>query len=477
MRRLLLLLGASLIAAASCYYLFCVREAPPRRPAAAPTVRSGIVPANLLFISVDTLRADHLGFHGYQRDTSPFLDRFARESIVFRDASVQVPKTTPSMASMMTSLYPEQAGVMANLHVLRRSRRTLAEELQERGFHTVAHTTNLLLNDRRGIDQGFEEFTSTSPTSAEELTDWAIARLDAGFAGRFFMWIHYTDPHGPYDPPPPNHLAFVDDEHYDPKRKVVLEYERIPGFDPNLILGAVPIYQQEHLKDHERRTERDFYIAQYDGEIRYLDQHLGRLFAHLERTELLASTMVVFTADHGEGLGEHEYYFEHGWFVYQDQLHVPWLIRLPGQAPQSIETPVQLLDLAPTLVDFLGLPRTGHFRGKSLVPLVESRGMRPAPIYAVTPAEYPGQSYRGLRVGRIKYIVDHDAREELYDLVTDPRETSNLAAERPEQLAEFREWLADGSWRAGAPEEPIELPLEDAGPEELEQLRALGYVE
>lgn len=477
MRRILLLLGASLVVAAGCYFLLYVWEPPPGRPGAAPTPRSGDAPANFLLITVDTLRADHLGFHGYERNTSRFLDRFARESIAFRDASVQVPKTLPSMSSMMTSLYPEQAGVMANLHVLPRARRTLAEELQAHGFHTVAHTTNLLLNDRRGMDQGFDEFSSTSPMDAAELTDWAIARLDAGFEGRFFMWIHYTDPHGPYDPPAPNDRLFVGDEHYDPTRKVVLDYERIPGFDPNLILGAVPIYQQEPLKDHERRTERDFYVARYDGEIHYLDQQLGRLFSYLEETGALADTMVVFTSDHGEGLGEHDYYFEHGWFVYQDQLHVPWLIRLPGQTPRSIERPVELLDLAPTLVDLLGLPVTGHFQGTSLVPLVEDREIHPAPIYAVTPSEYPGQQYKGLRVGPIKYIVDHDDREELYDLAEDPLETKNLAAERPKQLAEFREWLASGPWEAGDPKKPIELPLEDASPEELEQLRALGYVQ
>ena len=109
--------------------------------------------------------------------------------------------------------------------------------------------------------------------------------------------------------------------------------------------------------------------------------------------------------------------------------------------------------------------------------IVEDREIHPAPIYAVTPSEYPGQQYKGLRVGPIKYIVDHDDREELYDLAEDPLETKNLAAERPKQVAEFREWLASGPWEAGDHKKPIELPLEDASPAELEQLRALGYVQ
>jgi arylsulfatase A-like enzyme len=434
------------------------------------------IPENILLITVDTLRADHLGYHGYPRATSPFLDRFSQRSVVFTDASAQIPKTLPSMASMMTSRYPERIGVLANFHVLQEGLPTLAEILGRRGFLTLAYTTNGNLIAERGISRGFDEF-SFRPRRAEGLADTVVDRFGHDPPGKFFAWVHFNDPHGPYRPAGAFRDLFLDDDYYDRSQRVALAYEPMPGYNQNFVLGAVPRYQQKSFREHERREERDFYIARYDGEIRSTDAQIGRLIGDLEKNGLLRNTLVVITADHGEALGEHRYYFEHGWFLYQHQVHVPLLIRFPGQEEKRIiGTPAALTDLAPTLLDILGISPPPSFQGRSLMPLIAGRDAASLPVYAVTPDVYP-RSYRSLRSGRWKYIVDDEGREELYDLAADPEERSNLIGGNAGQADRMRRMMSRAVQQAGPSGKPLALSPEALDPEVIENLRSLGYLE
>ncbi len=432
-------------------------------------------PAGILLITIDTLRADHLGFHDYQRKTTPFLDQLAAESTVFLDVSAQIPKTLPSVVSLMTSCYPMGTGVISNGNVLAQDAVTLAELLRDQGFHTIAFSSNGNLIEERGITQGFDEFTF-HPWLAFGLTDTVLRRFESPLPDDFFVWVHYNDPHGKYAPPDRFNEMFLDDPLYDPARKVRLEYEPLAGFNMNFVLGAVPLYQQRPYLHHPRRQETDFYIAQYDAEIRGTDAQLRRLINGLGSAGKLDDVLVVITADHGEGLGEHDFYFEHGWFAYQGQLRVPLVIRFPDQRePRVVETPVGLIDLAPTVLDILGLPRPETFQGRSLLPLINRTSSERGPVYAMTPDVYPHQ-YRSIRSGRWKYIVDEDGGEELYNLAADPGESINLAGIAHFQRDMLRDLLNSGVWNEGRGDRQTLAP--GALDEDVaDNLRALGYLD
>jgi arylsulfatase A-like enzyme len=386
-----------------------------------------IVPKyNVLLITIDTLRADHLGYHGYQRNTSPFIDSMAKKSCVFLDVTVQSPKTTPSIASMITSKYVDCIGVKTNWGILPGRFLTIPEVMKKHELATVAYTTNANLTAKNGIAQGFDEFTFF-PGAAAQVTEKTIKRLARGFDKKFFLWLHYIDPHGPYTPPAPYNTMFVNDEFYNPSLKVNLDYTPMKGLNKNYVLGAVPFYQQEAFKGNPKRNELAFYISQYDGEIRYLDEEIKKLVNYMDEKGLLENTIVVFTADHGEGLGEHNYFFEHGWFAYQDQISVPLFIYIPNAKKcMKIREPVELLDLAPTLLELLKIPVPEDFQGKSLLPYFKGKKRKTGFIYSQTPKEYP-EIYRMLRLGKWKYIIAQDGKEEFYNLAQNPGEIVNLA--------------------------------------------------
>lgn len=440
-----------------------------RPPADAP-------PANVLLITVDTLRADHLGHHGYPRATSPFLDRLAAESVVFTQALAQVPKTVPSVASILTARDPGGTGVRSNHHDLPARALTLAEVLDRAGYATVGYTTNANLIVERGFAQGFDEFRYLPPPrDARVVTDAALERFEEGFAGPWLVWLHYIDPHGPYTPPEPYASMFLDDEHYDAERRVPIDYDPEPGRNENYVLGAAPRYQSRPFRDHPRATEVDFYRARYDGEIRYLDDQLARLFAHLRETGRLERTVVALVADHGEAMGERDYYFEHGWFVYQDQVHVPLMIRLPrGPRGVRVEGPVGLVGLASSLLAAAGHPVPQGFAAPDLLRFA-ARSEETRTIFSSTPTEEYPSTQRSARSGRWKYVVG-DGREELYDLRRDPEERRDLSAEEREQLERLRRSLAGCGWcfaEGGAGE----LRREELPEEVVRDLEALGYLD
>ena len=394
-------------------------------------------PPNVLLITLDTVRADRIGAYGYVKASTPVLDRLAREGVRFSDATTQAPLTAPAHAALLTGLYPARIGVRDNATTpVPDTATTAAEAFKAKGYRTGGFVGAFMLTAPYGFAQGFDTFDADFPGFSDDqklqvqrrgdaVVDRALQWLEGAAAQPFFGWVHLYDAHAPYEAPAP--------------------------------FGA------------------RFRTSPYDGEIAYVDACVGRLIAALERTGRLDRTIVAVVADHGESLGEHGEQ-EHGMFLYEGALRIPWIMRLPGRAHAglTITEQVRAIDVLPTLAALAGvaLPRAD---GENLSAVIEGRPRRdPPPSYAET--YYPKWHYgwselTSIRVENRKYI---DApRQELYDLRADAAEQRNLIDARRTLAAGLSAELtkiAAGFGAAAA----TDTPQPDA--ETLARLRSLGYV-
>jgi len=425
----------------------CERPAEPPAPGAEPAAAAPAAPRrhNLLLITIDTLRADALGVYGQTRPTSPNLDALARKGTLFEHCLASVPSTLPSHASILTGRQPYSHGVRANAgYALPPESVTLAEVLRDYGYRTAAEIAAPVIGRRTFLNQGFEHYRDLESADVERLS--VLIRGEVGelversaldvtkHATRFllsvgdrpfFLWLHYFDPHAFYTPPEPFRGMF-------------------PG-DP------------------------------YHGEVRFVDEQFGQVMRALHRADLDERTLVVVTSDHGEGLGDHGEE-THAFFVYDSTLRVPLIFWAPGLVPagQRIGALVRSVDIAPTLLDLLGLFPLGQAEGVSLRPLID--GARQDLALAgygesLEPVQLFGASMlRTLRSGEWKYI--HKVSPELYSIRSDPGETRNLASERPEIVEDLRGRLR--RLLEAAPE-PRTNALAEVDPVTRAHLVALGY--
>jgi arylsulfatase A-like enzyme len=372
--------------------------AAPRAAAHAPPAAPPLPRGNILLITVDTLRADHLSSYGYPRRTTPTLDRLAAEGVRFDQTAVQWPKTTPSFASLFTATYSKDNEVVRRVGIPVSCRfEMLAEVLKRQGYATAAVVANGALGREFNFNQGFDTYVETwkltslpaggDPTRAEVVTTLAEGLLDGLQRGKkpYFLWVHYLDPHFPYSSPPAWRDRFRGDRFYDPRRKLFVSPNR-----PQLQMGGIG--RDQVIEGHE---DLAFYVARYDAAIAYADDQIGVLLGEMKRRGLLSHTLTVFTADHGESLGEHDYFFDHGRFSFQTCLRVPLIFHYPGVLAPRVERQVaELIDVAPTLIESAGvnLPGGAWKQGRSLTPRL--RGLAPA-----VGAGAPGAA-RGGRLGR-----------------------------------------------------------------------------
>lgn len=422
---------------------------------------------HIVLVTADALRADHLSLFGYPRQTSPRLDAFAQRATNFRRAVAVIPKTGPSFATLFTGLLPREHGVRSNFGTVPAQLSTLAERLRGAGYRTAAFVANPALRSSRGFDRGFDSWVPIPAVSGRELVNPAfLAWARDGFREPTFVWLHYLDPHGPYEPPQELLAPFLADELAASAERVPLDPAE-PPFSPNKLLGAVPHYQRIPGEDRVA-----VYVARYDAEIRRVDRSFGEVLDFLDSHGLADDTAVIFSSDHGESLGEHEFYFEHGWFAYEPTLHVPLLIRLPGQEEGATDDRlVSTLDLHATLLALARVPPAPGSRGVDLF-----GGEEPEAHVLIENADRYPIRLRGLRTAGWKYLFrEDDGSEELYRLSDDPDEQNNLVRLETERLVElrqaFREALADGV------EADTPAPSQADDPETRERLRALGYVE
>lgn len=452
---------------------------------------------NLVLITVDTLRADHLGCYGYRLETSPTIDALAKSGVRFADATVQWPKTWPSMASMLTGTYPDTNGIrLSPRRPLPPANVTLAEMLKDAGYRTAAVVSNANLSRHFAFDQGFEHFVEAwaarfkSETGESEfrnspglvkkyadatfVTDEAIRWVGEIPADQpFMLWAHYMEPHGPYIPPQKYATLFAGQ--YASKRLTVKE---------------IPHYQLQYdTASTHLITDHGFYMAQYDREIRYLDDELGRLFDALDRTGRREQTLVVFTADHGESLGEHDYYFEHGRVPYQTTGQVPWIMSLPGRLPadEVLPMPVGLIDLVPTVLEILGLDRPASVEGVSLYATLRGESSEAPPFVYMEAGRYePSQlvvRWGPWKLVHFRHPRDRDELKRgefaLFNLHVDPGEVHDVGAAHPDVVESMRRAL-DGYGRGdGAVADATEESetLEGLDPETARLLKSLGYLD
>ena len=436
-------------------------------------------PTPVVWIVVDTLRADHLDWYGYERPTSAGLKRLRSDSILFECAYTPHPETTPAIASLLTGLDPPRHGVRGLYQKLHGDNRSLAEVLADAGYETAAFVSSfVMIRDFCGLDQGFatyDDFVTERERNRDNFerraaATLALARdfLERRDAGRpLFLFLHLIDPHGPYDPPEPWASRFRTGEEI-PIRGTVPLYQRVPGVDR---LGP--------------------YLDRYDGEIAYVSRELGGFLDHLAETGLYDRALIVFTADHGESFGERGVTMKHGDDVFQENVHVPLLVKLPGArpagAPRVTAAAVSLTDLAPTTLDMIGLPVLSGLDGVSFRSLLDGRPFErvPVPMWSK-----PGSEERGfaLAAGREKWMIAGSAAPIVrFDLAADPGETAPRAGDEgtPPGMAELsRQWLehrtpftVEGNFMETALRgDFVRSRMSAADRANLERLKSLGYI-
>jgi len=432
-------------------------------------------PLNVVLITIDTLRADHLGAYGYRRPTSPRIDALARGGALFERAYTFWPKTRGSFVMMMTGRRPSVNGYGKTHPILVDFNPTLASVLKGAGYETRALVDNPNVAARYGYSKGFDRYRETweekdlasEMARTRAITCEAVAFLrERRSESPFLLWLHYVNPHAPYTPPPPHDTAFMDAQASSSRRLSV-----VPGFH-----DGIP--KQWAVKGQDRLG---YYIAQYDGEIAAVDQEVGAVVDALASAGLSGKTVVVLTSDHGESLGEHDYYFDHGEDLFEPSMAVPLILAMPG-APGGIRSRAlaSTLDLVPTLLDLLKVSYPPDLAGVSL--LAEAKGQA-----STAATRLFGQNERNLTATwderyRLVAPAEAGAKVALYDRVSDPGETRDVSRARPEalraasrELELFRE-RGDREWARTRPMlegKAGELPM---SAEAREKLCALNYI-
>jgi arylsulfatase A-like enzyme len=415
--------------------------------------RHASVSPSLLLVSIDTLRADHLGCYGYARPTSPHLDAFAARSFRFAEAISSAPWTYPAHRSLFSGVYPKSTGG--------RRRLPLAQVLWRSGYRTLAAAGGGQLDYRLGFSRGFERYREFDWIRAPQ----AIAEEIAILGERpFFYFLHTYEVHDPY-----------------------LDTRFAEGLPSGRLVGEFSHRLWRSVKRTLTAGEQAYVEALYDGDIAFTDERLGHLLAALENRGLLDHAVVVLTSDHGEQFWEHGTW-RHGQSLYDHQLLVPLVVWVPPALRDAfgipdgsavITEPVRLVDLYPTVLNLLGVSIEHDIQGRSLVPLMQRQSLREVPALAED-LNLEHEESKAVRFRGFKYISRIDATgaqtRELYDLATDPGERLNLVDERPDQadrLHAHLERLAGDEWWRSAVEETQDRDL----PEDLRRkLEALGYL-
>ncbi len=429
-------------------------------------LRGGLRGKNVVLIILDAARAQSFGAYGYARPTTPEIDRIAKEGVVFERAFTPAVYTLGAMSSVWTSQPPDRHhSAVAFSARLPKDRLTLAEVLSARGVATGGFVANAVAGTAFGFERGFGDFRETFKDLGSGAAGFATVVppwLDGKKGQPFFLYVHYREPHFPYDPPAPFDTRFGPDGPIAKKTRGESDWIE----DLNQARRAPRPGEIEHL------------VRLYDGNLAYVDQAVGRLRQALEERKLWDESLVIVAADHGEGM------FEHGWIghnvqLYEPSVHVPLIVRFPkgAAAGQRVGSLVDLTDLAPTIAEAFGALGQGgterEFEGRSLLPVVGgapgrtavlSRTVWDRPIYA-------------LRDQRFKFVYDtRTGAEQLFDLEADPGETKSLAAAQAVRSAYYRQALHH--WTFVLARRGAAGPADQAKPtpEQCENLRALGYV-
>lgn len=422
---------------------------------------------DVLLLTIDTLRADHLGSYGAPGAISPRLDELAARSVLFERAIAASSATVPSHASIFTSRFVRGHSVGAENGATRlEGIETLAERFRKNGYATAAFVSNAVLKRRTGLDRGFDHYDDELPESeknrpeafervAQDSVERALAWLETPRDEPVFLWVHLQDPHGPYTPPPPWDALSSQSE---------LRVERdLPLLGTHRGRGGIPAYQQ--LGDE--RSPRT-YASRYAGEIAYMDAWAGRLVDAFEARSAERGAVLLVTADHGESLGENGFFFQHGHGTLLDQAAVPLFFSAPGLPAGRFAGPVSHVDIAPTLLELAGLGELEGSRGLSLAGV--GRGERLSPEERVLFCDIGREvtAYGPREAVRVRGVGPETLPTTTFHWQGDRLERAGLASERPVgiegELAAYR-----------AREVPL-VPAHAMEEADVARLRALGYL-
>ena len=426
-------------------------------------------PHGIILISFDTLRADSLGIYGYHRNTSPFIDAFAQESIVFENAIAQAPWTLPSHMSIMTSLYPISHGVVETNLRLADEQVTLAELLRAGGYQTAAFTSGGPMSEVYGFDQGFDTYDHKWIT-IEQLLPKVKKWLETNKANPFFLFIHSFDIHYPYKPPPPFNAIFHDFPYTG---------RLIPSSKTLLAIGK----NELQVTDDDLRHFR----ALYDGGIRYADEKIGEFLSYLRDAGLEDRSLIIITADHGEEFKEHGRVL-HNQLYYRPNLQVPLIMRIPHYPRREIRISefVQSIDVLPTILGAARLPSHPQAQGRNLLPSIKrQKNIFNRFLWKITHpftkdshisfAEHRKTECYSVMTDRYQLIYDSRSESmELFNLKDDPLERKNIASDQAD-IAERLFAQYEALYKAKTPNfKPLVTTLDEI---QRKQLEALGYID
>lgn len=410
---------------------------------------------DIILISIDTLRPDHLGCYGYARPTSPNIDQFRRDAVLFETTIAAAPSTLPSHASLFTSLPSQHHGASHTKGIpLAPSLVTITEVLRNAGYETAAIVGGAQLAPEFGLTQGFDTYDVAENGTFEQVAGRALERIARRGRNPLFLFLHTYQVHHPYTPNP-HDLATIE-----PHTRSQLP----PAIDKNLLVsinaGLV----------HAGPEDRRHIVAAYDAEIVGMDRGMGNLMAGLKRRDLYDDVLVIFTSDHGEEFGERGFMGWHSHTLFEELLRVPLLVKFPDRrhAGRTIGGVMRSVDIAPMILETAGLPRHEQFQRFSLATALARGRARAAPVllWRESAPEDRAQ-HEGLRSGTWKLIND-----QLYDLAADPEERRNVRPARP-GIAQALDSELRALVRARRPPGAKSIT---PSPETIESLRGLGYI-
>lgn len=446
---------------------------------------------NILLLAIDTLSARHMSCYGYKKKTSPFTDKYAKDHVLFESLYCQAIPTHPTFTSTMTGQYAITHGVVSHggAEMLPRQTTVLAQVLEKNGYLTCA--ADNLVRGKDWFGWGYEYYinpalqgdyflnkSATAP-SCEEYNARVIRWLKNYGNEKFFLFVHYWEPHTPYIPPEKYRNLFYKGDPCDKNNKSL---ERL--WEPPFYESWGKIWKRFFDELKPGITDAEYITAMYDSEIRYADDGVQELLNALEELGLADDTAVIIFGDHGEEMYKHQIFFNHHG-LYDEDIHVPLIIAYPKAKRKGARIPylVQHIDIAPTILDIAGLPTPNSMEGKSLVPYINGELDEFIYPFLVT-EECTTMMKWALRTSQYKYILsrEQDYRgwpmRELYDLKADHEELNNIAESEPELAKELENrlegWIASMMKKNGLTQDPLVANGISLGPDWAEKLEKFG---
>ncbi|MHC4158706.1 MAG: sulfatase [Planctomycetota bacterium] len=426
---------------------------------------------NVILIVIDTMRADHTGCYGYQRNVTPNIDRLARDGILFKKAIVAAPWTLPSVASILTSQYPCVLGVYDKLTVIDSRFPLFSEIFKQHNYTTHGIVSHTLMSARFGLGRGFDHYDEESTfcdegISSPTVTSKAISFLQQSHKQPFFLLLHYFDPHYNYT--------------------LHKQYNYFPSYNGNLKSGH-PMMELWRIRHQLSENDIKFLLSLYDSEIAFTDEYIGKLLNELKKLGLYDNSIIIVTSDHGEE------FMERGWIghtrtLHQELLWVPLIIRLPAGGAQVVKQPIGLIDIMPTILKYFGWKIPDGLEGQTLN-LCQCASIASRPIFSETfnpqllriLQQEPVRpiAYRSIILDNWKYIYDQQSgSEQIYDLSEDPYEKNNLSEQQTEQHNGLKALLSN--WIKYVKTKEKQGSSHDASelftPEQRKHLESLGYL-